>query len=308
MKKPNAFILGAPRCGTTALYHYLQENENIFIPVYKEIHYFADDLKAIQKFKYKSIEDYFTFFEDADIEKHQILMEVGTLYLSSKISIQNIYNYDPDAKLIVSLRNPVDFCYSYYQLNSQLRREDQPTFYDAWKLMDNRKKGKDLPANRRVDQIVIYSELAKFGEQLEFLFSIFPKEQVKVIFLDDYSKDMRSVYLDILNFLDIPDDGRKEFPRINQNFEYKSKFSQFLMHPPKWLYIPIVSVLNFLDKNSAGKIGSLHESIRNKLTKPSDRNTLDTEVYNEVLEYFLEDIQKLELLTGRDLSSWQVYK
>lgn len=307
MKKPNAFIIGAPRCGTTALYHYLKEHEKIFISVYKEIHYFADNLKSIQKFTYDSIDDYFDFFKDAT-DEHKIVMEAGTLYFASEIALDNIYAYNPDVKLIVSLRNPVDFCYSYYQLNLQLKRENQPSFYDAWQVMDNRKQGKDLPPNRRVDDIVIYAELAKFGAQLEHLYTIFPKEQVKVVFLDDFRANMQSVYQDILSFLDVPDDGRFDFPQINQNFEYQSKIAQMIMHPPEWIYHPIVKVVNFLDKNSAGAVGAFHEWVRNKLTKPSERRTMKPELYNEVLAYFEEDIKKLAILTGRDLSDWLKYK
>ena len=50
-QKPDFFIVGAPKCGTTSLYYYLRQHPQIFMPDYKEPHYFGKDLnKRSDKF------------------------------------------------------------------------------------------------------------------------------------------------------------------------------------------------------------------------------------------------------------------
>ena len=44
LKKPNLFIIGAPKCGTTFLYYYLRQHPDIFFPSFKEPHFFGSDL------------------------------------------------------------------------------------------------------------------------------------------------------------------------------------------------------------------------------------------------------------------------
>ena len=66
MKEPNFFIVGAPRCGTTALYSYLSEHPNIFMPGVKELNYFADDFPNMQKIAFRSYNDYLRLFIKAN--------------------------------------------------------------------------------------------------------------------------------------------------------------------------------------------------------------------------------------------------
>lgn len=68
--KPNFFIVGAPKCGTTALSKYLSEHPNIFISEVKEPHYFAEDLP---KYRYVTKEsDYLSMFDGANAESYRI--------------------------------------------------------------------------------------------------------------------------------------------------------------------------------------------------------------------------------------------
>ena len=55
--KPNFFIVGAPKCGTTALYEYLRPHPNIFMPKVKEPHFFATDLGTVSP-AVKTLDDY----------------------------------------------------------------------------------------------------------------------------------------------------------------------------------------------------------------------------------------------------------
>ena len=114
MKKPNFFIVGAPRCGTTALSEYLRGHPNVFFSQPKEIGFFATDFpgsRVITRF-----EDYMALFNDVQPD-HLRVGEGSVWYMYSREAARNIHEYNPKAKLIVMLRNPVDLVHS---LHSQL--------------------------------------------------------------------------------------------------------------------------------------------------------------------------------------------
>src|SRR6266446_2704827 len=102
--KPNFFIVGAPRCGTTALYSYLRQHPDVFLPEYKEPHYFNTDMNsggAIRKEK-----DYLAQFSGAQNQPR--IGEASVYYLSSVAAPEQIKSFCPTAKIIIMLRNPVD--------------------------------------------------------------------------------------------------------------------------------------------------------------------------------------------------------
>jgi len=177
MIRPNFFIMGAPRCGTTALFSYLSEHPNIYLPRYKELHYFAQELKDLWKFPYHHEDEYLALFNNAPAEATAI-GEAASLYFYSPTAVRRIYEFDPEARLIISLRNPVDFVYSYHQLNLTMRRENVEDFETAWNQYEERKAGRVQTPGSRVPLITWYKELGRFGDQLERVYAIFPREQV----------------------------------------------------------------------------------------------------------------------------------
>ena len=111
IKNPNLFILGAPKCGTTSLYTYLREHPNIFFSHIKGPHYFATDFENYRSVKTKV--DYANLFSEANAQ-HSIIGEASVLYLYSENAIKGIYNDNPNAKLIIMLRNPIEVVQSWH--------------------------------------------------------------------------------------------------------------------------------------------------------------------------------------------------
>jgi len=131
-RKPDFFIVGAPKCGTTSMYHYLRQHDQIFMPDEKEPHYFGEDLKKRPDKFIDNEDEYLNLFKDA--KPDQKLGEASTFYLYSKSASREIKEYNPDAKIIIMLRNPIDFLNS---LHSQLLfsgNEDEPDFEIAMEL------------------------------------------------------------------------------------------------------------------------------------------------------------------------------
>ena len=109
MKKPNFFIIGAPKCGTTSLANWLAEHPRVFFSDTKEPHFFCTDGYT----GVKTLKQYEKLFEDAK-PHHLAVGEGSTHYLFSKVAVPNILVYNPDARFIVCLRNPVDMAPSLH--------------------------------------------------------------------------------------------------------------------------------------------------------------------------------------------------
>ena len=145
--KPNLFIVGAPRCGTTTLYHYLRQHPNIFMSGYKEPHYFGKDLRKNKKLYFTNKEKYLDLFTKGLGKK--AIGEASSYYLFSSLAPKEIFQFNPRAKIIILLRQPTELLYSYHSQLLYLGDECEKDFYKALNLENCRKKGKHLP-----DQIV----------------------------------------------------------------------------------------------------------------------------------------------------------
>lgn len=303
VREPNFIVAGAPRCGSTALYAYLSAHPQIFMSKVKELNYFADDFPAMQKINFRTHDDYLLQFADAT-EAHLGVGEASPFYLFSKVAFEKMHASLPNAKIIVSLRNPVDFVHSYHQLNLSLLREDEEDLQKAWALQDERKQGKSLPKNLREAELLIYGELGKFSQYIEKLFAIYPREQIKIILLDDWKVDAQAVYEALLAFLEIPSDGREDFTPVNANFENKSKFLAKLFHPSPKVYDFFMKVISLLGAGFMEKVSVVYNKIERLNTAPAKRAEMDAEFRAYLVEYFREDIEKLAQLINRDLEGW----
>ncbi|MBI5352962.1 MAG: sulfotransferase domain-containing protein [Chloroflexi bacterium] len=303
MKRPNFLIIGAPRCGTTALYTYLGEHPNIFLPKVKELHYFAHDFPDLQKVLFRSVDEYMLMFSDAG-DRHLAVGEVSPLYYYSKCALSNIREFDAKTKIIFILRNPVDFVQSVHQLNLGLLREDIPDLAKAWELQEIRKHGNMIPKSCRAPELVQYGEMGLFGKYVERVFEFFPHEQVLIILFDDFAASPKSVYETILAFLGIPSDGRQYFPRINANYENRSKFLSRIIHPPQSIYRPFMKVISLFGVNLMENLSIFYKKIEMFNSRRTPRSSIEPALRRKLQLYFREDIQKLAKLINRDLSKW----
>jgi len=307
MIKPNFFIVGAPRCGTTAISVYLREHPNIFIPKDKEPHYFAEDFpKYGGRYRVeKSPDNYLKLFEGCTSE-HLAVGEVSVWYLYSSVAIKNIYEFSKNAKIIVMLRNPVDLVYSIHSKFAENLNEAEDEFETAWRLQSSRKRGLNIPETCMEPALLQYSEVGKLSNQLERVLKIFPSEQVKVILFDDFKKSNKAVYEDILSFLEVPSDGRHDFPKINESAVTRLRWLNYFTRNPLWL-----SFCRYLTSNLKKLFGLKQEDklgimpkIHRLNTRKTSRKPLNPDLRAELVNEFREDIEKLSRIIDRDLSHW----
>ncbi|MEB3887041.1 sulfotransferase [Lyngbya sp. CCY1209] len=297
MNQPNFFIVGAAKCGTTALSNYLSEHPNIYISRPKEPRFFAEEFQLPD---IKTWEQYLSLFEDADGKL--AIGEASVHYLCSATAIEKIYHYKPDAKIIVMLRNPVDVVYSYHSQLVFNQDENEVDFEKAWRLQDARQRGEHLPPLAKNSQALQYRMIGKLGSQVEKLLSFFSPEQVKIILFDDFQKSTKCVYEEVLSFLEVPSDNRSDFPRINANKKYKNAWLARLTDqtPPAFL-----NVINRVKKAVGLKKIGIVNAIRKMNYKEYQRHPLMPTFRSELVDEFREEVIKLENILNQDLGHWK---
>ncbi|NOR70224.1 MAG: hypothetical protein GQ532_11140 [Methylomarinum sp.] len=196
--KPNFFIVGAAKTGTTSLWMYLKQHPGVFMPesiVDKEPSYYCDS------YGHTDYDKYLQLFKSAGCCK--AVGEASNAYLTSPESANWIRKEVPDAKIIIVLRNPVDRAYSLYRWMVNHGYERVYPFERALEIENERKYDVSFyQHNPQYYYNYLYFESGLYYEQLERYFNAFPAEQIKVILLDDLNNKSVETVQDIYHFLE----------------------------------------------------------------------------------------------------------
>lgn len=290
MKKPNFFIIGAPKCGTTSLASWLAEHPEVYMSPIKEPDYFHTNQKI------RSIEEYENLFAEAT-DQNKAVGEASARYLYSDTAVPEILAYSSkEVKFIVMLRNPIEMAPSLHWQRVFTLNENEPNFEKAWRLQNEDKSPRiDLPKNCYTPEINNYGPVCKLGEQLINLFQRIDRRNCNLILLEDIKNKPRAVWLELMDFLGIEDDGRAEFEAKNKAKTVRSRLAH-----------KTFSKLGRLKRNigiqrSMGLLDSLAQWNRIERERPP----LSDAMREELRAYFKDDICKLESILNRDLSHWQ---
>ncbi len=290
MKKPNFFIIGAPKCGTSSMAAWLAEHPSIYMSPIKEPHYFNTDHNngSIENFS-----KYHALF-DAATEENLVVGEASAAYLSSNEAVPNILRYNPAARFVVMVRNPIDMAYSFHDQLLFNDLEHVQDFAEAWRLQGERAAGKCVPSNCPEPKFLLYGEMCRLGAQLQRLYSRVSPERVHVVVFDDLKANPRQAYQRVLAFLGFPDDDRQDFTTHNPA---KERRSHMVRRVVEWLG---------QGKKRLGitKGFGVLNAIENKNMRVRQRPPLKPETRRTLIDYFQDDIQLLGVLLGRDLSRW----
>jgi len=138
-----------------------------------------------------------------------------------------------------------------------------------------------------------------FGEQIERALQFVPIEQFKIIVYDDFVNSTRQVYENVLSFLNLPLDGRTDFPIIHETRNYRSlKVARNLMYPP----LPVKGLFKALRLLRVKK--QVKRMIMSWNEVPGYGQQIRPEFREELVEVFRSDVEKLERILNRDLSYW----
>jgi hypothetical protein len=300
---PTFFIVGAPRCSTTAMSGYLRENPSVCFSTPKEPHFFSyvcreNPDRDLEK---EYLQRYFGHY---DPTRHVAIGEGSVSYLYDPEAIDRILAIDPNARFIVMIRNPVEMVRSYHMRMVYLLEEDEKDFRVAWELQEPRARGERIPSGCTDPRLLQYAHVARFAQHIERLRAQSSPEQVHVTLYDDFVSQPRQVYLGVLDFIGAPDDGRSQFPRRQPSKLYRSRrLQQVLFKPPK-LLTRLVDVDRIRALGSDSRLKRLRKALirRGHITVATP--ALDPGMREVLRKAFADDVARLEQLLGRDLGHW----
>lgn len=302
-RRPDLFIIGAAKCGTTSLYEYLRGHPDVFMSPSKEPRYFAPDLDSGSGHKLrfgKDLDRYLALFEEAGNEIR--LGEASVRYIYSQEAPRLIKEFQPDARIVAMIRNPVDTIYSMHNQRVSEGTEEITDFEQALAAEEDRLAGRGLPAGA-VPGLSVYRPRARFGEQLPRWFETFGHEQVHVIVFEDMVRDPAAVFRRLLEFLDVdPEYQPESFAAYNRSHAPRSHLLRSLTKArvPQWLVWELLPRL-VGDRRTRGMVRAFRHSGLNRRAAP--RPPLAPGLRRQLEDEFAPDVARLGELLGRDLAA-----
>jgi len=297
------FIVGAPRCGTTALSSYLRQHPLVCFAKPKETNFLATAEEGVPN---ETLKDRFleTFFASGSGEERMLGEgSVSTLY--SVKALERALAWFPKAKFIVMLRNPLGLLRSYHGRMLYLRQENEESFEAAWDLQDARAAGNHIPKGCFDPRLLQYREVASLGYYTEQLFNVVGREQCLPILFEDFTSNTAGVYRQALAFLGLPDDGRDQFKRKNQQRRFKRGFLQDLYTGALFGRLGNSNVLAPPQLNRLARLARpLRKRIKHHNSVDVTPRPFDPALARRLRAVFREDVGHLSRLLQRDLSHW----
>jgi len=299
--KPNLFIVGAPKCGTSAMTAYLDQHPKVFICDPKEPFFWSSDYPGLRRrHGMNSLKAYTALFADAT-DEHLIVGEGSTNYLRSSEAIPQILDFNPDARFIAMLRNPIEVVHAFHSEILFSYIEDVTDFETAWRLQGARQRGKSIPRRCEAPQFLQYADVASYWPQIERFFELVPASQRHVIVFDDFTSDTAHVFQKTQRFLGLEPIAKDSFERVNAAHGHRSQLIAKLVLDPPPLLRPIVDGVRQLVRQQQG---GWIDKAKHWMRRPQKRTPLTPKFRSELAEFFTEDVQRLSQLLDRDLTHW----
>lgn len=298
MKLPNFLLVGAAKSGTTALYSYLRQHPDIFMPAEAKEPMFLAEISNEQydgpgalyaEEKITSLEDYRALFNKVQDEKAIGEASVPYLYYYAKTIPNIIKTLGQDTKIIVVLRNPIERAYSNYL--HHVRDGLEPLSFEQALDAENERFRQNWWWGYQ------YREGGRYLKQVEAYIHEFGKENVHIELYEDLKKNPHIVTRQIFEFLNVNADF---LPNMSQKYNVSTVPKSFALQKLLMSTNPIRRLAVQLLPKEAKKL------MRSTLEKANSRkpNALDELNREKLTNEFKEEIILLQDLLGRDLSHW----
>lgn len=297
MIKPNFFIVGAPKCGTTSMDFYLSQHPEIFMAPLKEMHYFAPDM--IPPGEQWQETDYLGQFAKAGDAR--VVGESSVFYMYSEDAARNINDFDPESKILIMLRDPVEVIESHHSQIVYEGYEKEEDINAAVSMEAERKKAMAGTEQYFRERVLYYRELVAFSTQIERFFSVFGSDRIHIIYFDEFRKDVLGEYRKTLDFLGVDPDVVPSLEVQNANKVIRSaRLRDFLRNTPEWVTSASRILLPSQDLRYRIK-----ERIKEMNTRYVGRQGLSPELRRDLRRELAPEVERLGRLLNRDLSVWR---
>ena len=303
---PNLIIPGAQKSGTTFLAALLSQHPEIFVPRVKEPAYFLKNTYPTihwpsgrpRKYAFGDKKNYLSLYDDAPANIAW-KMDASTGYLTHEAVSESIASTCEDCKIIFVLRNPVDRAYSAYKYHRQLDQESAQDFATAISNQSDNKSNLVLPQP--------YMETGFYSQHIANWSKLFGADNILILFFEDLKNDPVEQLNKVCDFLEV---SHFEFDMNAEKNE--GGFA------PTGIKRAIQKILISGNDNALRKFlrllipadfrQKLRDTFKSRLkNKKPGKKQLELSLVEkrELAKLFMSDIEKLEKLTGRDLSAWK---
>ncbi|QZD92871.1 sulfotransferase [Qipengyuania xiapuensis] len=292
-KLPGFVCVGAAKCGTTSLYHYLKGHPDIFLTEQKELHFFSSEdllerpngpgMRYVLEDIIRSEEEYRALF--SAVPDNAISGDISPSYLNSPSAPSRIKDLLGDVRIIIMLRDPVDRMYSQYMHLRRAAREDLD-FEAALAAEDSR-------FAQGWGDMWLYRRSAMSADSVERYFDTFGRDNVKVILASEMREDTLGTVMSIQKFIGVA-------PRSDLDLEGEFNRSGLPKSRLVARALDASPLATFAKKVVPRGIGA---AVKRKLQEMNtgERMVLSAEDRAKYASIFSEDTRRLEALLGREL-------
>jgi hypothetical protein len=281
--KPNFFLVGAFKGGTTTIYHHLKQHPQVFMCTPKEPRFFAFDPDdqthrdaPRTSYPVRTIDDYLALFETVTTE--QTVGDASPIYLNSPIAAQRIAAFNPDAKIIASLRDPVARSFSGYQMHVRAGNE-----------------------RRSVEEAMLTGERwvegSRYAASLRRYYDHFPASQIKVVLLEQLDE---AWLRELCVFLGVdPEISGSAETRLNVGGLPRNARKQRMLTSVKRFGRRFRSVRRLVPDWAVGAVRAMEAA-------NLERAELPPHIDKRLAGYFIEDAAEVKSLTGLPTEIWDL--
>jgi hypothetical protein len=302
---PDFFIVGAPKCGTTALYRMLRAHPQVYMPELKEPHFLAREPGEQPQSKRRpvTLEGYLALFAPASPE--QLVGEASTSYLRSPLAADAIAELNPQARIVAILREPAALLRSLHLQLLQSSIETEPDLAKAIELEPGRRAA---GAQGLWQQTLLYSEHVRYVEQLRRYHERFGRERVLVLIYDDFRADNEGVTREVMRFLGVDDGVELQQAELNPTVRLRRSRTSALMHDMARGRGPLPRVARRVTRvvprrMRRGALGAIDRRLVVREPPPPDEATM-----RELQLRFADEVQATGDYLHRDLPSLWGYR
>ena len=271
---PSFFIVGPPRTGTSWLHEVLQPHTTL--PRIKETRFFDERF-------HRGLAWYSSNFPKSNL----VMGEIGPTYFASGEARDRISQLVPEARILCIFRNPVDRIRSHYRL----KRAYAMIPWDFEKALSNDAE---------------LMESSKYATYLRSWQQAFGEENVRAMFYEDLKHDPQLFVNEVADFIEIP---------------------RFSLAPSQVSYIhssqPLTQPRSYYRTRTAGVLADWFKAHRfDRIVAAAKRSRLRNwflgggarfaeigpDVMSSLYDQFRPEIEELENMLGRDLSSWKYHE
>lgn len=280
---------------------YLAGHPDVFM-ARKEMHHFGADLRFGRQFYRRNAKEYLAEFNSWNGQRSA--GEASVWYLFSQQAAAEIKAFNPDARVIVMLREPVDMLYSLYFTFRWDGNEHLPSFEEALAAENDRRAGRRLARQTYFKQGLVYREAARYAEQVKAYFDTFGRERVHVILYEDFAADVPSVYRKTLDFLGVDSNRmQKNFKPVNTNKSTRNKLVRAVLHDPM-VRSTMLAIRPWLPCQVFAAMQKVDALIRKYNGRPQVRPPLAPELSARLKREFAPEVERLSELLRQDLTHW----